>query len=420
MGMRFTKLLTVFLVLFVHLNVFAQETPITIHVEKAGTLSSYIASSKKYVITNLTVSGSLNRTDISYLRDMAGMGYDNKVSKGTLTILNLEKATIVDNELRFTTFQNCKQLISITLPNSLILLGDEVFQGCSNLTTIKLPDGLTTIGKLAFNQCVKLSSIDLPESLIKIGEVAFNGTNLTTLYIPQNVSELATVGWGVRFSYERAVRGMANLTKITVSPNNQKYASVDGILFSKDLTLLHYCPPKKELTSYKIPDYISRIKSNAFRDNLNLSSITIPNDIEMEDSAFGEGIIQIQVLVKNPPKSINGQIFQYVNKDKCVLYVPIGSYDAYWLAMEWGNFKNIVEGEPTPTSNETIESDKLQLFSGDGHISVNTNTETPISIYKFTGELVKQVKVSGSMQIMLPAGSYIIRTEKSSYKAIVK
>ena len=46
---------------------------IHVHVEKAGALFSMIAESKKYQITNLTVTGTINYMDISFLREMAGL-----------------------------------------------------------------------------------------------------------------------------------------------------------------------------------------------------------------------------------------------------------------------------------------------------------------------------------------------------------
>ena len=59
--------------LLLGVNLHAQEVkPVIVHVEKAGTLSSLIDPAMKYKITNLTVTGELNGTDIRYIRLMAG------------------------------------------------------------------------------------------------------------------------------------------------------------------------------------------------------------------------------------------------------------------------------------------------------------------------------------------------------------
>jgi len=59
--------------LFLQFNLQAQAPPITLHVATAGTLSSLIASNVKYEITDLTLTGNLNGTDIRFIREMAGM-----------------------------------------------------------------------------------------------------------------------------------------------------------------------------------------------------------------------------------------------------------------------------------------------------------------------------------------------------------
>ena len=79
--------LLICLLLFVKAS-YAQTPPVTIHVETAGTLPTLIAENQKYEITDLTLTGNLNGTDIRLIREMTGTG-------GKLAILNLEEANIV-------------------------------------------------------------------------------------------------------------------------------------------------------------------------------------------------------------------------------------------------------------------------------------------------------------------------------------
>ena len=41
--------------------------------------------------------------------------------------------------------------------------------------------------------------------------------------------------------------------------------------------------------------------------------------------------------------TIRGYEFEYDVRQKCTLYIPKGSYNVYWTAPGWGDFKNIVE-----------------------------------------------------------------------------
>ena len=48
---------------------------------------------------------------------------------------------------------------SITIPNSVISIGDYAFCNCNGLTNITIPDSVTSIGNYAFYGCSSLTSI---------------------------------------------------------------------------------------------------------------------------------------------------------------------------------------------------------------------------------------------------------------------
>lgn len=62
---------------------------------------------------------------------------------------------------------------TITLPDSLLSIGENAFSSCKSLTAITIPNSVTSIGKEAFNQCSQLSSMVLPDSVITLGESCF-------------------------------------------------------------------------------------------------------------------------------------------------------------------------------------------------------------------------------------------------------
>lgn len=61
-----------------------------------GTLSSLINVNDKYSITNLVVKGSINGTDIAFLRDMCGKDANGQDTAGKLSSLDLSSARIVE------------------------------------------------------------------------------------------------------------------------------------------------------------------------------------------------------------------------------------------------------------------------------------------------------------------------------------
>ena len=86
-------------------------------------------------------------------------------------------------------FSGCSSLPSVIIPNSVTVIGAEAFAGCANLTSINIPDGVTSIGGSAFLGC-GFDSIRIPDNVTYIGMSAFDGTNLKTVTIPENVDTI--------------------------------------------------------------------------------------------------------------------------------------------------------------------------------------------------------------------------------------
>lgn len=83
-------------------------------------------------------------------------------------------------------FANCKELISVTLSNSMKTVADYAFSGTA-IRSITIPDGVKKIGAYAFSGCDKLAEVKLPASLSEIGTYAFSScTSLTEILFPRN------------------------------------------------------------------------------------------------------------------------------------------------------------------------------------------------------------------------------------------
>lgn len=79
-------------------------------------------------------------------------------------------------------FWGCRNLTSVTIPNSVTSIGELAF-GSTNLTSITLPSDVTSIGKNAFADCSKLTSINIPSKVTSIGEYTFQRcTSLKRIY----------------------------------------------------------------------------------------------------------------------------------------------------------------------------------------------------------------------------------------------
>ena len=145
---------------------------------------------------------------------------------------------------------------------------------------------------------------------------------------------------------------------------------------------------------------VTVIGADAFRNNQNLTQITIPNTItSIGDGAFA-GCVNLAVIiihVENPidiakarTRAGGSSVFEGVDKETCILYVPDGSVEAYKTTDGWNEFKNILP---------------ISALGIDG---VYMNGK-PFDIYTLQGRKVRHEATSLDG---LPKGVYIINGRK--------
>ena len=161
---NYFKSLFVIISLLLSLDLQAQVVSDTVNVQTAGTLSSLIPAANKYQITNLTVTGDLNGTDIRYIREMAGSDVDWNSTLGKLSVLDLSGANIVAGGSSY--FYN--------YTTSFGEIGRSAFSGCTRLTSVTISNSVTSIGEIAFSCCTGLTSIIISNSVRSIGNYAFS------------------------------------------------------------------------------------------------------------------------------------------------------------------------------------------------------------------------------------------------------
>ena len=144
----------------------------------------------------------------------------------------------------------CKNITSITLPDSVRFISESSFWDCENLKTINFGNGLIHIEQFAFSDCVSLESIKIPDSVKIIGSGALvKCSNLERVEIGKN---LETFGDSV-FS------GCESLKTITVDEENPYFSAENGVLYNKDKTELLYYPAGKTESAFVVPEGVMLI-----------------------------------------------------------------------------------------------------------------------------------------------------------------
>ena len=91
-------------------------------------------------------------------------------------------------EIAESAFQNCVDIYSVTIPDSVERIGEKAFRDCPNLVSVKLSASLKAIPFEAFRDCRLLTSVTLPDGLERIESFAFQGTGIRKMKIPASVN----------------------------------------------------------------------------------------------------------------------------------------------------------------------------------------------------------------------------------------
>ena len=375
---------------------------------EAGKLSEQITEEEQTTLTSLKITGKINGSDIQLLRKMAGKAYEtNGKTNGKLSSLDLSQAQIVkggnnyyvlksgtspkyyqpteDNVIASYMFTGLTTLTTLKLPTNITKIEKFAFAGCSNLTECTIPESVTTIGDNAFAQCSKLKTIAIPSAVTSLGVAAFKGceavtnvtfaqgiqlgkigkevfsnnSSLTTITLPQSVTEIGDRAFYENYSLTSITfpSGLTSIgvsafetcpelttlpkfpssleniedkaflntsvTAFTVSSANDYYTSEDGILYDIDKVSLVLYPAGRVSETLNIPETVSSIAKYAFAYVFSkLTSVTtLASNLAISKHAFSNCLNLTTVDFKGAIASIGDGAFQNDKKLSTVKFV---------------------------------------------------------------------------------------------------
>lgn len=225
-------------------------------------------------------------------------------------------------------FSDATGLTSVSIPSSVQRIGDKAFSGCSSLKNVVFPSCMPSIAMDAFEQCGSLSSISFGSDWLAVDLQLFaDAQSLKEVYIPARVNKIT------------GLKKLVNLEKISVDINNKFFSSHDGMLYSKDGTILYACPRAKSGDISLIPG-TERILEGAFGGCISLDSILLPTSIhEFDYDAFVSctNLIRIVMMPEVPPMTAkwNGSAVFAVEipNQRCVIQVSKEHVSRYQVSI---------------------------------------------------------------------------------------
>ena len=262
---------------------------------------------------------------------------------------------------------------TLTLPSTIKIIGNGAFRGCDFSGPLLLPEGLETIGGFAFANCQFFTGdLHVPESVTSIGDGCFSGMKGVNGWItlPSGLREIGNETFsyldftGIEWPENLQSIGFGAFRYSTIKNDIKIPESVvdiaDMCFYHAKLKHLILPPNISRVPEYflnnensdvsnglrdtlYIPDKVEVIEHSAFVGCMALDAVILPASLQrIENDAFLScfNLSYIRCDAVEPP-SLNGIVFEGVQKDNFTVEVPEHSVDAYRNAPGWSEFKRI-------------------------------------------------------------------------------
>ena len=204
----------------------------------------------------------------------------------------------------------------VNIPNSVTRLAGRCFHKCSNLREINIPESVSDIVGVPIIECPSVEQINVSEKnnyYRSVDDVLFSKDMSQLIYYPSNkagdsykvpdeVKEFSPCADNGAFNYNQNLKSLtlnaninlsswnfprssfayaSKLEAIYVDSKNPYLTSDNGILYSKDKTILVSYPTNCSQTRYIMPDNVSAMSENAFYGAKKLKEIQLSKKLEI-------------------------------------------------------------------------------------------------------------------------------------------
>ena len=237
-------------------------------------------SVSKFVVSeDNTVRAAVNGCLMNTAKD-----YIYAFPKGAATV-TLPESIVSCGRIRDAATNNCPNLVTLNLSSKFNNFDSySKFANCPKFTTLKAASDssyYTTVDGILYDKRVsriifvpggKSGDYTVPATVTDIYDYSFkDATKLTSITFPKNFTST--------FNMAEVMQNCNSLTAMNFDASNINYTSIDGVVYSKDVSQLYYVPNGKT-GSYTVPETVTTIQNNrAFKNCSNLEEIIFPSGV---------------------------------------------------------------------------------------------------------------------------------------------
>lgn len=220
-------------------------------------------------------------------------------------------------------FSGCVNLKSVVLPETLQEINLGAFYGCENLESVNLPEKLRIIGPKAFSLCKSLEADSVPGFLIEAcldsfdstvsvlskneayqisDGVMYNEHSKSLLFAADRNIDSVKIKNGTKYLGWNSLSNLKRLKNVSV-PSTLSYIGRGAFMFSENLEKIILPPSVKSIDTGAFFNCVNlkevifqgggleKICGAAFSGCVNLRTVTVPPDCEIDESAFEKSCV---------------------------------------------------------------------------------------------------------------------------------
>ena len=309
------------------------------------------------------------------------------------------------------------------------VIGDDVFSHCSELENLTIPCRVTNIGNYAFNGCTSLKELcieDGEEALVlgcnDAGKGLFYDCPLEILYVGRTLSYEKDSLSGYSPFY-----GIETLASVGIGTSDLDENLFDGCLNINNV------------------GFNTEVAPSIFANHAKVTDVTLSGRVKLvSDGAFAGMDKLTNVVLETPvPPAISSAAFDNLHYKLLYVYLLDGCTPIYQASEIWKNFLDIQEFIPDGSGvceaanvwrnywdipeysipegeiEESVLADVPQLERVSDGVRLPNAKGKRITVYTFSGSLIKNVSGYSGETIALDKGTYIIVADNDAMKVVL-